>query len=138
MAHGWKELRVRASLAFTAFLLLPATVRADESTVTFGRSGRTSCGQFIAAMVKHKVMQQDDGAPHPSGAALMSDRALMMEYVDGLLTGINLSRDPAHQIRSDDAALELWLQNWCGKHPSDSLVKAVVALSVETPRSPLP
>ena len=89
-------------------------------------------------MVKYKVMQQDDGAPHPSDAALMSDRALMMEYVDGLLTGINLSRDPAHQIRSDDAALELWLQNWCGKHPGNSLVNAVVAFSVETPRSPLP
>lgn len=138
MAHGWKELRVRASLVFTAFLLLPATVRADEAIVTFGRSGRTSCGQFIAAMVKHKVMQQDDGATHPSGAVLMSDRALMMEYVDGLLTGINLSRDRAHQVRSDDAALELWLQNWCGRHPGNSLVKAVVAFSVEAPRSPVP
>lgn len=111
-------------------LLLPVTALADDSTFVFGRGTHTSCGQFIAAMVQHKVMQQDDGVPR------VSDRALMMEYVDGLLTGINLSRDPAHQIRSDDAALELWLRNWCGKHSGNSLVSAVVAFSVETAGSP--
>jgi len=109
---------------------MPLSARADEATVIFGRGTRTSCGQFIAAMVQHKVMQQDDGAPH------LSDRALMMEYVDGLVTGINLSRDSLHQIRSNDAALEFWLRHWCAKHQGNSLVEAVAAFSAATPGTP--
>jgi hypothetical protein len=106
------------------------TAPAGDATFTFGLGTRTSCGQFIGAMEAHKLMQQD-GVPH------VGQRALMMEYVYGLLTGLNRSRDRAHQIMSDDAAIELWLRNWCAKHPTNSLLDAVGAFSAETPGRPL-
>jgi hypothetical protein len=108
-------------------LLLSVCVRADDAIHTFGRGTSTSCGQFIAAIVAHKVMQQADGVPH------VSERALIMEYVDGLLTGVNLSRDGDHQMMEDNAAVELWLQNWCAKHPGNNLLDAVSAFSAATP-----
>ena len=108
-------------------LLLSVCVRADDAVHTFGRGTSTSCGQFIAAMVANKVMQQADGVPH------VSERALIMEYVDGLLTGVNLSRDRAHQMMDDNATVELWLRNWCAKHPSNNLLDAVSAFSAATP-----
>ena len=108
------------------------SVRANDAIYTYGRGTSTTCGQFIGAMVSHKIMQQaDDGVPR------VSERALIMEYVDGLLTGLNLSRDRAHQIMEDHAAIELWLRNWCARHPTNNLFEAVRAFSAETPGSPL-
>jgi len=113
---------------FAALLLLPPTVRANDGIYTFGRGAHTSCGQFIAAMLAHKVMQQaNDGVPR------VSERALIMEYVDGLLTGVNLTRDHAHQMTADNAAVELWLRNWCVQHPDNNLLDAVSAFSAATP-----
>jgi hypothetical protein len=128
--HRLRGPLLALSFTLAALLLLPMIARADDAVFTFGRGTRTSCGQFIAAMEAHKIMQQQDGVPH------MSERALMMEYVDGLLTGLNLSRDRAHQIRSDNAAIELWLRSWCARHPTNSLVDAVAAFSAETPGTP--
>jgi len=122
--------QLAVSFLLAVSLLLPMIARADDALFTFGRGTRTSCGQFIAAMEAHKIMQQQDGVPH------MSERALMMEYVDGLLTGLNLSRDRAHQITSDNAAIELWLRSWCARHPTNSLVDAVAAFSAQTPGTP--
>jgi hypothetical protein len=118
-------------LFVAVLLLVPVSARAAEATFTFGLGTRTSCGQFIAAMEAHKRMQQSDDVPYASG------RALMMEYVYGLLTGINLSRDRAHQIMNDNTAIELWLRKWCAKHPSNSLLDAVGAFSAATPGRPL-
>jgi len=129
--HVWREAQLAVSLLLAASLLLPMIARADDAIFTFGRGTRTSCGQFIAAMEAHKIMQQQDGVPY------MSQRALMMEYVYGLLTGLNLSRDRAHQIMYDDAAIELWLRGWCAKHPSNNLVDAVAAFSAQTPGTPI-
>ena len=117
------------SVKVAVLLLLSVCARADDAIYTFGRGTSTSCGQFIAAMVANKVMQQADGVPH------VSDRALVMEYVDGLLTGVNLSRDRAHQMMADNAAVELWLRSWCAKHPSNNLLDAVSAFSAATPGS---
>jgi len=114
-----------------ALLLLPITTRGDEAIVSYGRGTSTDCGQFIAAMEAHKVMQQRDGVPR------VGERALVMEYVYGLLTGLNMSRDRAHQMITDNAAVELWLRNWCAKHPTNSLVDAVGAFSAETSGTPI-
>lgn len=111
-----------------ALLVLPMTARADDNVFSYGRGTHTTCGQFIGAMEAHKIMQQANGAPRVS-----SERSLIMEYVDGLLTGVNLSRDRAHQITSSDAAIELWLQKWCAKHSTNNLLDALGALSAETP-----
>lgn len=111
-----------------ALLVLPITARADDTVFSYGRGTRTTCGQFIGAMEAHKIMQQADGIPRVS-----SERSLITEYVDGFLTGVNLSRDHAHQITSSDAAIELWLQKWCAKHSTNSLLDALGALSAETP-----
>jgi hypothetical protein len=112
-------------------LLQPIPAPAGDAIFTFGLGTRTGCGQFIAAMEAHKLMQQRDGVPY------VGERALMMEYVYGLLTGLNLSRDRAHQIVNDNAAIELWLRNWCAKNPTNSLFDAVRAFSAETPGKPL-
>lgn len=109
-------------------LLVPMTAGSDDAVFSYGRGTRTTCGQFIGAMEAHKIMQQADGTPHAPG-----ERTLIMEYVDGLLTGVNLSRDRTHQINTSDAVIELWLRKWCANHSSENLLDALRAFSAETP-----
>ena len=130
MHHNTRDaMAVWSRIAMLAVLpLLSTPVRADDATYAFGRGTQTSCGQFIAAMVVHRVAQQADGVPAPR----TSERALITEYIQGLLTGMNLSRDRAHQITEDNATVEAWLQNWCAKHASNNLLDAVKAFAAAT------
>ncbi|HEY2403411.1 MAG TPA: hypothetical protein VGI23_23865 [Steroidobacteraceae bacterium] len=130
MHHNTRDaMAVWSRIAMLAVLqLLSTPVRADDPTYVLGRGTQTSCGQFIAAMVAHRVAQQADGVPAPRA----SERALITEYIQGLLTGINLSRERAHQIKEDNATVEAWLQNWCANHASNNLLDAVKAFAAAT------
>jgi hypothetical protein len=106
------------------------------SVFTLGMGSRTSCGQFIAATEGHKLnksamLKQD-------GTTFWSANALMLEWVYGALTAVNVvGRDQNHQIQNDNPAIELWLRNWCTKHPTSTLPDAVGAFVAATPGTPL-
>jgi len=117
-------------------LLLPASAVAQHKVATFGITSRTSCGQFVAALEGHPpntfVVKQI------SGVNYWSEDALMMEYVFGFLTAVNVRRDHDHQIQSDNPSLVSWFRNWCTKNPTRRLLDAVDAFTTETPGAPAP
>jgi hypothetical protein len=67
----------------------------------------------------------------------VSENEAMNEWALGVLTEVNVARDSGHQIQNDNAAIELWLRNWCTKHPTSTLFDAVDGFAVETPGIPI-
>ncbi len=121
--------------ALVAMLLLLPTTALAGRTYVLGSTYDTSCGQFIAATEGRKLgtsIQYES-----QGTKFISENGVMMEWVLGLLSGINLQRDAKHQIQNDPAAIELWLRNWCMKNPTSPLFFAVTAFAAATPGTPI-
>jgi hypothetical protein len=51
------------------------------------------------------------------------------QWIEGYITGLNLSGDEAHQVMTDWPGIDLWLTHWCDAHPAASLVEAVSAFT---------
>jgi hypothetical protein len=125
-----------AAIAFLSLLCCLCSSNgalADEKRPIFmvGLGAHASCEQFVAATEGHTVgvyskIQHD-------GATYWNDGALMMEYVFGLLTGLNATRDRSHQIMNDPSSVELWLRNWCAKNPKRLMMDAVATFFADTP-----
>jgi hypothetical protein len=120
-------------LLATLLILLPATAFAD--VFSYGVGPDTSCGQFVAANEGHKL--NTHGVVQRDGVKYVSENEVMHQWVRGLLTGVNWARDTQHQIQTDNAAIDLWLRNWCNKNPTKSLYDATAAFIAETPGTPL-
>jgi hypothetical protein len=113
--------------------LFPASVFAD--VFAYGLGPDTSCGLFIAANEGRKL--NSHVTLHSDGVKYVSENESMYQWVRGLLTGVNWARDQQHQIQTDNPAIDLWLRNWCTKHPTSTLYAAVGAFVDETPGTPL-
>lgn len=120
-------------------LLLPgASMGSDEPSqpveiFILGIGFRASCGQFVAVTEGHKLSTRTEVTR--DGAKYWNEGAVFMEYAYGLLTGINIARarDGQQQIRNDNAAIELWLRNWCTKNPKRDFFEAISSFAADTP-----
>jgi hypothetical protein len=118
-------------------LLLPATaLGADEKIFALGLGSQISCGRFVAETEGRKVGSY---AHFEKGnVTYLSADGVMMQYVYGVLTGLNAARDSDHQITViDAAAIELWLRNWCTQNATSSLLDGVWAFANATPGTPV-
>jgi hypothetical protein len=97
--------------------------------------GTISCEQFVAATEGNQVGSYKK--IEQSGASYWNEGAVVMEYVFGVLTGLNASRDGSHQIMNDPTSIELWIRNWCTKNPKRRIMDAVSAFSDDTPGTKL-
>jgi hypothetical protein len=129
---------MRLLVALVLLILFPAVTAADDKAEfrwVLGLGSGTSCGQYVAATNGHNVGTHTE--LQRSGVTFVSQNDAMIQYVYGVLTGVNWARDSQHQIQTDSAALDLWLRNWCNKRPTKGLQDAIVTFVGETPGTPL-
>jgi len=83
----------------------------------------------IAALAIATVMIAPSGAQSQQQSVETSIPGGMMGYgVSGRgMMGMNISADQTQQIRVDYPGVDLWIQNWCQAHATDSLIDAVTA-----------
>ncbi len=101
------------SIAFAIVLSATGDAVADGVTV----KGMKSCG----AWVKDRA-----GQPAPSPNAI-ADSA----WLTGYLSGVAVARNMDFLKGVDDNVIKLWMDNYCGRRPSDLMGDAADALSVE-------
>jgi hypothetical protein len=72
---------------------------------------------------KYKMMDTASGS-------FTSENRVYQEWLLGFVSGFNRARatDPDQQVRNiDPAAMDLWMRNWCNKHPTSTVFEAASA-----------
>ena len=106
-------------------LLLAADVAHAEDTThaLVAGAGQKSCGQLIAAIGKlppgkYETMTSRRGV-------FVSEYAQYLEWLGGFVSALNhalVMRDQREkQLKIDSAGMELWMRNWCHKHPTKTV-----------------
>ncbi|MDG4853828.1 hypothetical protein EOA75_01320 [Mesorhizobium sp. M1A.F.Ca.IN.022.07.1.1] len=110
--------------------LATAPCRAENANAFIYSYGLKTCGAFVAA----------EGDNHPGKAILrmadgrkfFDESANFMNWVLGYLSAVNMMRAPGKpSIELDNAAVDLWLRNWCDAHPTNSIFDGTLALVAE-------
>jgi hypothetical protein len=124
---------------FRLFVLLAAmawgsVAHAQTGGVIMMGMGTRSCGQFIATIGKHppgtfQSLKTADGQ-------LVTENTGYQQWLLGFVSGFNAARaSDEQQQRStatiDIAGIDLWMHNWCNKHPTKLVIDGAAALIIE-------
>jgi hypothetical protein len=114
-------------------LLLTADVAHAEMVFVMG-IGQHSCGQLIAAMGKDHPLGQH--REMDTGTGLFVDEYTMyQQWLMGFVSGFNVTHaseaEQLQQVRTDPAAMDLWMRNWCNEHPMQGVFQAANAFITE-------
>jgi len=86
--------------------------------------GNNSCGKYLAAIHGH-APGAGSGFNDRWRGQLYDDHALYMAWLGGFFSAINLSvMDEPNEIRSDPAAIDVWIRKWCEQNPTKQLIDA--------------
>jgi hypothetical protein len=118
-------------------LLLTADVAHAESGQVFviGSGWESSCGKFIASLGdvppgKYREMNNAKGV-------FVSENHVYIEWLMGYVSGFNAAHagDLEQQVKKiDPAGMDLWMRNWCNKHPTQKVFDAA-AVFIDEMRS---
>jgi hypothetical protein len=120
-----KRFDMRVSLAVCFAAMIWGAV-AHANTIVIG-IGTTSCGKFIASIGKNapgkieKISTRDGD--------FFSENAEYNQWLIGFVSGFNFAHDDdlGQQVKSDLAAMDLWMRNWCNKHPTNTVSQGAYA-----------
>jgi hypothetical protein len=113
-----KRFDMRAAICVAAMIWGAVAHAAD--TAVFG-VGQQSCGRLIASV---------GGAPpgayktmNTASGILVSENAQYQEWLMGFVSGFNSTHAGlAQQVTNFDlAGMDLWMRNWCNKHPTQTV-----------------
>jgi hypothetical protein len=98
----------------------------EEAGVFIHDRGNHSCGKYLAAVYGHPP-GTGKTIKHPQGQ-YFDEHVRYMDWLAGFLTAANLfGRDGGIDIRSDAAAIDVWMRKWCEQNPTKSVVEAAWA-----------
>jgi hypothetical protein len=105
-------------------LLTAGVARAEPGETLVMGSGQYSCGQFIAAI--------GDAPPgrfrgmNTAKGVIVSENARYQEWLAGFVSGFNASHNGDQLTKIDPAGMDLWMRNWCNKHPTEMVFDGAV------------
>jgi hypothetical protein len=111
-----------------AVMLVLPTVASAQKVFVLG-AGQSSCGSFIAASTG--VPPGKYQKTHSAKGEFQSEILVYQQWMYGFITAINLGRIEADQIRVDNAAVDLWMRNYCNKYPTDTFSQAAAMFVLE-------
>jgi hypothetical protein len=128
-----KRFDMGLSLAVCFAAMIWGTV-AHAEPVRVAGIGNLSCGKFIASIGKRapgEIMTTRNGD-------LVTENAEYLQWLLGFVTGFNsavaayndalVGKEQQQQVRIIDlSGLDLWMRNWCDKHPVQSIYYGGVA-----------
>ncbi len=93
--------------------------------------GTASCGQFIAT-IGNRAPGMSRSRRTPDGDLLVSENTVYLAWLLGFVSGVNATSEEQQQVRQlDPAGLDLWMRNWCNKHPMQPVGEAVQLFLIE-------
>jgi hypothetical protein len=118
-------MRHFGALLAICFGLLLTTVHAQTVYFVMG-AGHYSCGQLIAHMGKnppggHQTMNTVSGV-------FVDEYMEYQTWLEGFVSGFNFAHPSDHEHQEqqqvtgiDLAGMDLWMRNWCNKHPTEKV-----------------
>ena len=123
-----KRFGVSAAICL-AVMIWGSVSHAEPSAVfAIGSGTELSCGEFIAAIGdlppgEHRKMNNAMGV-------FVSEYKGYQEWLMGFMSGFNFAHagDEKQQVANIDiAGMDLWMRNWCNKHPTKLVFDGVDA-----------
>jgi hypothetical protein len=114
---------------FRLFVLLAAMIWgavAHANTIVIG-IGTSSCGKFIASIGNNPPGKIEK--IHTPDGDFLSENAEYNQWLLGFVSGFNFAHDDdlGQQVKVDFAGMDLWIRNWCNKHPMNTVSQAAYA-----------
>ena len=115
---------MRYIVTVVAALILSTTCHAQGRSIFIHNGGTHSCGKYLAAV-----------QGHPPGAGMMrgqfsDDHFLYMAWLGGFFSAMNVwMMDERNEIKSDNAAIDVWIRKWCEQNSTKQLVDAAWAFA---------
>jgi hypothetical protein len=117
---------MRYIVTVIATLTLSTASYAQGPNAFISGLGYESCGKYLAAVHGH--------APGTGrlltgpGGQFYDDHTRYMDWLNGFFTATNMwvTHEP-NGIKSDAAAIDVWIRKWCEQNPTKSLGEAAVA-----------
>jgi hypothetical protein len=110
-----------------AVMIWSAVAHAETGGVSMMGAGRVSCGRFIASIGKHPPGGVTKMSTHDGD--LVSENAEYLQWLEGFVSGYNavvshIGQEEQQVKQVDTAGLDLWMRNWCNKHPTQLVGEA--------------
>ena len=115
---------MRCIVTVVAALIVSTTCHAQGRSIFIHNGGTHSCSKYLAAVQGH--------AP---GAGMMrgqfsDDHFLYMAWLGGFFSAMNVwMMDERNEIKSDNAAIDVWIRKWCEQNQTKQLVDAAWAFA---------
>jgi hypothetical protein len=113
-----------------AAMIWGAVAHAEPGDFVGLGAGQDSCGRFIASI--GNAPPGSYRSWNTAKGVLVSENKEYQEWLAGFISGINVMvatiGKEEQQVRPvDGAGLDLWMRNWCNKHPTNSVVEGAMA-----------
>ena len=87
-------------------------------------AGNDSCGKYLAAVHGH-APGKGSGFNDRWRGKFSDDHSLYMAWLGGFFSAMNwLVLDEPNGIKTDNAAIDVWIRKWCEQNPTKSLFQA--------------
>jgi hypothetical protein len=106
-----------------------ARSRTQPGTFLVIGAAARSCGQYLGAVEGERRSRPAYGVA--DGVVFTADYGEYVDFVDGYLTGANLTDVPARRSvgeHTDHMGRMAWLENYCRANPLSAFIDAVTAL----------
>ena len=89
--------------------------------------GSNSCGKYLAAVYGH-APGKGIGFNDRWRGKFSDDHSLYMAWLGGFFSAMNwLVLDEPNGIKTDNAAIDVWIMKWCEQNPTKTLLDAASA-----------
>jgi hypothetical protein len=114
---SWKILQIVSAVA----VLMADVAQAETETWVFGE-GTNSCGKLIAAAGSRPP--GDIMGMNTARGLVVEEYAQYLQWLMGFVSGFNSlsANKDGQQVKGiDRAGMDLWMRNWCNKHPTQTV-----------------
>jgi hypothetical protein len=114
--------RAMFAVPLWACTVVPAFAEQQEATIVLG-AGQKSCGEYLAA-----VYGLSPGnfrvATTPTGKTYGNDARALYEWLAGFISAANSASPDERQIKTDPAAIDVWMRKHCEQNRTRSVAHA--------------
>ena len=118
---------MRYIVTVAVLILSYATTASYAQQANVSAPGAHSCGKYLEAVRGHAPGKGRE-IDHPQEGRFSDDHTLYMAWLGGFFSAMNwLVLDEPNGIKTDNAAIDVWIRKWCEQNPTKTLVEAAYA-----------
>jgi len=115
-----------------AFVLIASGQAVAQSTIYAIGMGLNSCGQYLSAVHNHPPGTYTS-IERPQEGEFFDEASRYQQWLGGFISGSNWKtyKDSGNNVRTDGAAIDVWMRRWCERNPTKKVFEAAAAFVLE-------